>query len=132
MNLQEIARLAAVRGLMAHGLTENMAERVTHRMVTFQADEWARILERVNRGEVRNLYVLVTHYDSSNFGTFLYAPAEVNNIATLTAWLGSQMGAGCLADNPVDEDEPDLEPDAYSVSVFDIANEVKRGLRGGR
>jgi hypothetical protein len=130
MNPQETARAAAVRGLIAHGLTENMAERITRYMVAFQPDEWSRILERAKRGEVRNLYVLVTHFDETRFGTFLYAPAEVNNIAVLTAWLSSKMGAGCWLENLTDEIEPDQEPGAYSVSVFDIAQEVNRQVSG--
>ena len=130
MNPQETARIAAVRGLIAHGLTENMAVRITQRMVAFQPDEWGRIIDRVQRGEVKHLYVLVTHYDSVNFGTFLYAPAAVNNIAVLAKWLGSEMGGDLLTDDagPVDEYERSMEAGAYSVSLFDIANEVNHWI----
>ncbi len=130
MNFKDAARNAASKALMAHGLTENMAVRIVSRMVGFQSDEWTRILERVRKGEVKNLYVLVAHFDSTNFGTFLYAPIEVNNIAVLTKWLSSDMGAGCWVDSPVDEEEEaSLEPGTYSVSMFDIANEMNRWMR---
>jgi hypothetical protein len=130
----DAARKAAIRGLMFHGLTEGMSERIASQMVTFQPDEWARILNRVERGEVKHLYVIVTHFDRHAFGTFLYAPADDNNIATLTTWLGTGMGSGCLVDDtrPVDEVEADQKPGAYEVSLFDIAKEVNRAVLGVR
>jgi hypothetical protein len=129
----DAARKAAIRGLMFHGLTESMSERIASQMVTFQPDEWARILNRVERGEIKHLYVIVTHFDRHNFGTFLYAPADVNNIATLTTWLGTDMGSGCMYDTrPVDEVEADQKPGAYEVSLFDVAKEVNRAVLGVR
>jgi hypothetical protein len=135
-NELEAANAGAIRALVGFGLREDVAQRIARRMVSFQADEWRRIVERAKNHALVHVYVVVTHYDGSNFGTFLYAPENVNNIAVFAKYLSRDMGAGSQVSDSYqigetygeDEAEAALE-EVYPVSVFDIANEINAAMR---
>jgi hypothetical protein len=95
-----------------------MSERIASQMVAFQPDEWARILNRVERGEVYRLYVFVTHY-RSGFGTFVYAPGDTDNTAEVLAMLGAPAKSGWIG-----VPESETVRHRCAVSMFDIGPEV--------
>lgn len=125
MDAKEITR-AAVSGFVRQGATATMAETIAQRMIQEQPEEWARIIDRCERGEVSRLYVFVTRFGEWRFTTFTYAPGDADNSADIARLLGTRPAHGWVG--APETEVPELR-NAYQVSTFDIAAEVCNAIK---
>jgi hypothetical protein len=130
MNLQETARVAAVRGLMAYGINERMADSIIQRMIANQPEEWDKTIQRVIAGEAKRVRVFAIWNDVSNLNTFLYSGDKESTVAFLFRTLG-EVSSGELVPDDVDPVDATVhEVEGYNrIACFDIGVDIRTAVR---
>ena len=80
-------------------------------------------------GELNKLYFLVVRFPKGQFDTFIYAPAETDNIEVLKTYLSTKMTSGAKDPDCKPEEWDSQEPGAYPVDCYEIAGEVNRAAK---
>jgi hypothetical protein len=116
---KETVFIAASRSLVArHGLTPDDAWEIITKTRRWQAEEWDRILQRCQSGNVSQIYIVsVRDEEVGPLSALVYAPAERDNVKHVMDF---------ASQGPIGSDEPVFR--YYPVSCFEVGSAVKHAV----